>query len=58
MSGAAWIVRKRIAIPPAQKKPQKLTQSREGEEPDEVDHAAADVHADGERDDREQHRDE
>ncbi len=25
MSGAAWIVRNRIAIPPAQKKPQKLT---------------------------------
>ena len=57
MSGAAWIVRKRMAIPPAQKKPQKLTRAARREEPDEVDYAAADVHPDGERDDREEHGD-
>ena len=58
MSGPAWIVRNRIAIPPAQKKPQKLTSSGEREEADEIDGAAADVHPDRERDHGEQHGDE
>ena len=56
ISGPACIVRKRIAIPPDQKNPQKLTRNGEEVERRQVDDAAADLHPEEERQDREERR--
>ena len=55
ISGPAWIVRNRIAIPAAQRNPQMFMITRERVEPDHVDGAAADLHP-GEQGDRRQER--
>ena len=57
MSGPAWIVRKRIAIPPDQKKPQKFTSAASVNRPYEVDSSPTEVHPSDKGDHREEHCD-